>query len=80
MELRSGAFTGVERIQANFPDAHIYLHARPELKNVVVERYSLPVNEVPKGTTLFVNARETLNFNPDAFSSTGTHSSSVAPG
>ncbi len=64
-ELRSGAFTGIERVQARFPDAHIYLHARPELKNVVADRYALPVNEVPKGSTLLVNARAALNFDPD---------------
>jgi UDP-N-acetylglucosamine diphosphorylase/glucosamine-1-phosphate N-acetyltransferase len=60
-ELRSGTFTCIERIRARFPEARIYLHARPELKNVIVERYSLPVNEIPKGSTLLVNARTSLN-------------------
>ena len=63
-ELRSGAFTGIERIQAQLPGAHIYLHARPELKDVIAGRYLLPVNEVPKGSTLLVNARNALSFNP----------------
>jgi UDP-N-acetylglucosamine diphosphorylase/glucosamine-1-phosphate N-acetyltransferase len=63
-ELRSGAFTGIERIQAPFPEASICLHARSELKKVIAGRYSLPVNEVPKGKTLLVNAREALNFSP----------------
>jgi UDP-N-acetylglucosamine diphosphorylase/glucosamine-1-phosphate N-acetyltransferase len=63
-ELRSGAFTGIERIQASFPDAHLYLHARSELKNIIAARYALPVNEVPKGTTLLINAREALNCRP----------------
>jgi UDP-N-acetylglucosamine diphosphorylase/glucosamine-1-phosphate N-acetyltransferase len=62
-ELRSGAFTGIERIRAQFPEASIYLHARPELKAVIAKRYSLPVNEIPKDNTLLVNAREALSFN-----------------
>jgi UDP-N-acetylglucosamine diphosphorylase/glucosamine-1-phosphate N-acetyltransferase len=61
-ELRSGAFTGIERILAQFPDTSIYLHTRPELKDVIAGRYKLPVNEVPKGSTLLINARKTLNF------------------
>lgn len=61
-ELRSGAFTGVERMKARFPETRIYLHARPELKDVIAGRYSLPVNEVPEGSTLLVNAREALSF------------------
>jgi UDP-N-acetylglucosamine diphosphorylase/glucosamine-1-phosphate N-acetyltransferase len=52
-------------MQAGFPEAHIYLHARPELKDVISGRYHLPVNEVPNGSTLLVNAREALNFNRD---------------
>jgi UDP-N-acetylglucosamine diphosphorylase/glucosamine-1-phosphate N-acetyltransferase len=64
-ELRSGAFTGIERIQANFPDAHIYLHAQPALEEVIAKRYSLPVNEVPSNSTLLINARESLNYKPD---------------
>ncbi len=62
-ELRSGAFTAIERMQAQFPNASISLHVRPALKAVVAERYALPVNEVPKGATLLVNAREALHFN-----------------
>ncbi len=62
-ELRSGTFTGIERMQTQFPDARIYLHALPELMDVISGRYSLPVNEVPKGSTLLVNARESLIFN-----------------
>ncbi len=62
-ELRSGAFTGIERMQAQWGGANIYLHTRLELKAVIANRYSLPVNEVPKGTTLLVNAREALNGN-----------------
>jgi UDP-N-acetylglucosamine diphosphorylase / glucose-1-phosphate thymidylyltransferase / UDP-N-acetylgalactosamine diphosphorylase / glucosamine-1-phosphate N-acetyltransferase / galactosamine-1-phosphate N-acetyltransferase len=64
-ELRSGAFTGIERIQAQFPDASIHLHARPELKDVIAGRYAFPVNEVPVGKALLVNARETLQFSPN---------------
>ena len=60
-ELRSGAFTGIERVQAQFPNARIYLHARPELNAVIAGRYGFPVNEVPKGSTLLVHAREALN-------------------
>ncbi len=61
-ELRSGAFTAIERIQANFGETSIYLHTRPELKKVIARRHSLPVNEIPKGKMLLVNAREALNF------------------
>ncbi len=63
-ELRSGAYTGIERIKAHFTDVRIFLHSRPELKNAIIGRYALPVNEVPTGRTLFVNAREALNFDP----------------
>jgi UDP-N-acetylglucosamine diphosphorylase / glucose-1-phosphate thymidylyltransferase / UDP-N-acetylgalactosamine diphosphorylase / glucosamine-1-phosphate N-acetyltransferase / galactosamine-1-phosphate N-acetyltransferase len=52
-------------VQAQWTEANIYLHARLELKNVIAKRYSLPVNEVPKGNTLLINAREALNVNPN---------------
>ncbi|MFI5201144.1 MAG: putative sugar nucleotidyl transferase [Candidatus Kapaibacterium sp.] len=64
-ELRSGAFTAVTRIQALFREAKVYLHARPELKDVITRRYGLGVNEVPTGSTLLINAREALAFNPN---------------
>jgi len=64
-ELRSGAFTAIERIQALNPDARIYLHVRAELREVVARRYGLPVNVVPRGSTLLLNAREALSFNPN---------------
>ncbi|HET6400064.1 MAG TPA: GlmU family protein [Candidatus Kapabacteria bacterium] len=64
-ELRSGAFTAIERIQALFREAKVYLHARPELKDVITRRYGLGVNEVPAGSTLLLNAREALAFNPN---------------
>jgi UDP-N-acetylglucosamine diphosphorylase/glucosamine-1-phosphate N-acetyltransferase len=64
-ELRSGAFTGIERLQAQFPEARLYLHVRPELKAAMATRYSFPANEVPTGRTLLVNAREALLFSPN---------------
>lgn len=64
-EMRTGAFTAIERIQAIFREARLYLHCAPELKSVVAERYGLPVNEVPSGGTLLINAREALAFNPN---------------
>ncbi len=64
-ELRSGAFTAIERIQALFREATVYLHARPELKAVIAHRHGLPVNEVGNGSTLLINAREALSFDPN---------------
>ena len=64
-ELRSGSFTAIERIQALFRESKVYLHARPELKDVITRRYGLGVNEVPSGSTLLINAREALAFNPN---------------
>jgi len=64
-ELRSGAFTAMERIQALWSEARIHLHARSELRDVIARRYTLPVNEVPNGSTLLINAREALSFNPN---------------
>ncbi len=64
-ELRSGAFTAIERIRAVFGEARIHLHARPELQAVIAARYGLPVNQVPAGSTLLLNAREALAFNPN---------------
>jgi len=61
-ELRSGAFTAIERVRAQWSDAQIYQHVRPELKNLVARRYDLPVNEVPNGRTLLINAREAFLF------------------
>ncbi|MDP4198749.1 MAG: GlmU family protein [Bacteroidota bacterium] len=56
-ELRSGAMTGIERMRRLYPEAAIYLHCRKELADVLRKRYGLPVNEVPKGESLLVNAR-----------------------
>jgi UDP-N-acetylglucosamine diphosphorylase/glucosamine-1-phosphate N-acetyltransferase len=64
-ELRSGAFTSIERIQALWSEANVYLHARPELKAVIAHRHRLGVNEIPNGSTLLINAREALAFNPN---------------
>ncbi len=64
-ELRTGAFSALERVQSVFRGAQVYLHTRPELKTVITERYGLPVNEVPQGSTLLLNAREALIFNPN---------------
>lgn len=64
-ELRTGAFTAIGRVQALWGEARVYLHARPELKEVIAHRYGLSVNEVPMGSTLLINAREALAFNPN---------------
>lgn len=63
-ELRTGAFSTIVRVQAAFREATIHLHVRPELAPVVSERYGLPVNTIPQGPTLLLNAREALSFNP----------------
>ena len=57
-ELRAGAMTGIERVQMAFPGKSIYLHTSLELKAVVAARYGLPVNELPVGSTLLLNARD----------------------
>ncbi len=59
-ELRSGAMTGIERMKRLYPEAAIYLHCRKELVDVVRARYALPVNELPKGESLLVNARSAI--------------------
>ncbi len=64
-ELHTGAFTGIERVQALFREAKIYLHTRPELKQAAAVRHLMPVNEVPVGATLLINAREALTFDPN---------------
>ncbi|HEY3876033.1 MAG TPA: putative sugar nucleotidyl transferase, partial [Candidatus Kapabacteria bacterium] len=64
-ELHTGAFTAIERVQTLFREAKIYLHTRPELKEATAVRHLMPVNEVPVGTTLLVNARESLSFDPN---------------
>jgi UDP-N-acetylglucosamine diphosphorylase / glucose-1-phosphate thymidylyltransferase / UDP-N-acetylgalactosamine diphosphorylase / glucosamine-1-phosphate N-acetyltransferase / galactosamine-1-phosphate N-acetyltransferase len=65
-ELRSGLMTGIERVQiaTNFvvPGIQIYLHAADHLKAVMRQRNNLPVNELPTGRTLLVNARSTFDF------------------
>jgi UDP-N-acetylglucosamine diphosphorylase/glucosamine-1-phosphate N-acetyltransferase len=61
-ELRSGAFTAIERVRAAFGEKKIYLHARPELADVIRERHGLPINEVPDGPMIILNAREALEF------------------
>ena len=61
-ELRSGCLTGIERVRTVFPDARIYLHSAEYLKAVTIKRYGLPVNEIPQGGTLLVNARATFTF------------------
>ena len=63
-ELRTGAFTAIERVRAIFGEAKVHLHVRPELKDVVARRYGLAVNEVPIGSTLLISAREALSFDP----------------
>jgi hypothetical protein len=63
-ELRTGAFSTIVRVQAAFREANIHLHVRPEIADVVRQRYGLPVNQVPQGPTLLLNAREALSFNP----------------
>ncbi len=63
-EFRTGAFTVIQRVRAIFGDANIFLHARQELKAVIARRYGLPVNEIPTGSTLLINAREALAFDP----------------
>ena len=58
-ELRSGAFTALERARRLYPEATIYLHAAPQLATVIRERYGLPVNEIPaSGATALINARD----------------------
>ncbi len=60
-ELRSGVYTNVERIRKLAPKAKIVLHTRPEIAEVVHERYRLAVNEIPKsGSVLFLNSRVAL--------------------
>ncbi len=57
-ELRSGALSGIERVKLAFPGKAIYLHTTTELQAVIAARHSLPVNEVPSGVTLLLNARD----------------------
>ena len=59
-ELRSGAFTPIERVRSQWREARIFLHVRPELKDAVAHRYDVSVNEAPVGRTLLINAREAL--------------------
>jgi UDP-N-acetylglucosamine diphosphorylase/glucosamine-1-phosphate N-acetyltransferase len=60
-ELRSGVYTNVERIRKLALSAKIVLHARAEIAEVVRERYTLAVNEIPEsGSALFLNSRVAL--------------------
>lgn len=56
-ELRCGYDSLLERIRRAWPDAQVRLYVRPELQEVVAERFELPVNRPPSGEAVFVNGR-----------------------
>lgn len=60
-ELRTGAFTGIERVQRLYPEAKVFLHSRPELAQVITHRYDLPVNVAPDGNTLRLAAGDVIS-------------------
>ncbi len=56
-ELRCGCDQLIDKIRAALGDADVSLMVRPELTDVVAERWGLPVNRAATSETLFVNGR-----------------------
>jgi UDP-N-acetylglucosamine diphosphorylase/glucosamine-1-phosphate N-acetyltransferase len=56
-ELRCGCDQLIDKIRAAIGPADVSLSVRPELADVVAERWHLPANVPPSGETLFVNGR-----------------------
>jgi len=56
-ELRCGCDQIIDKIRAAVGSADVSLMVRPELVDVVAERWQLPVNQPTEGETLFVNGR-----------------------
>lgn len=63
--LRSGCYTGIERVRIKYPDAEICLTTDPLFAEVAQERYDVRVNEVPTGPVLLLNSREILQSSTD---------------
>jgi UDP-N-acetylglucosamine diphosphorylase/glucosamine-1-phosphate N-acetyltransferase len=56
-ELRCGCDQLIDKIRAAVGPAELSLMVRPDLVDVVAERWSLPANQPVNGETLFVNGR-----------------------
>jgi UDP-N-acetylglucosamine diphosphorylase/glucosamine-1-phosphate N-acetyltransferase len=60
-ELRSGAFTQLERVKRIAGKLPITLHVRDELKEVTPERYNLPTSWSTRGKCLLLNSRVVID-------------------
>jgi UDP-N-acetylglucosamine diphosphorylase/glucosamine-1-phosphate N-acetyltransferase len=58
--MRSGAFSGIERVRARYPGASIHLACPARLADVSRERYDVKVNESIHGEVMLLNSREIL--------------------